>query len=199
MDITWLGENSFKINDEIIDVLVNPMTKTFDKSAISENTIFVNTDSSDDIENKQTRVESPGEYEISNASIHGVANSVIKDQDRSISTCYRIESRGLSVAVIGMIGSQLDSEALSVLSSSHAVVFSPDNSNIDSEILANTIRSIEPRKIIISGYDKSSGKPSKNLDGIIKDFGVKDFEPKGKASFTLSSLGDSQEIIILEK
>ena len=196
MDITWLGENSFKINDELIDVLVNPKSKTLDKSSISENTIFVNTDSSDDIENKQTRVESPGEYEISNASIHGVANSVIKDQDRSISTCYRIESRGLSVAV--MIGSQLDSEALSVLSSSHAVVFSPDNSNIDSEILANTIRSIEPRKIIISGYDKSSGKPSKNLDGIIKVFGVKDFEPKGKASFTLSSLGDSQEIIILE-
>ena len=86
-----------------------------------------------------------------------------------------------------MIGSQLDSEALSVLASSHAVVFSPENSNIDSEILANTIRSIEPRKIIISGYDKSSKKPSKNLDGIIKVLGVKDFEPKGKASFTLSS------------
>ena len=198
MDITWLGENSFKINDEIIDVLVNPKTKTIDKSSISENTIFVNTDSSDDIENNQTRVETPGEYEISNASIFGVANSVIKDQDRGISTCFRIESRGLSVAVIGMIGSQLDSEALSVLSSSHAVVFSPDNSNIDSEILANTIRSIESRKIIISGYDKSSGKPSKSLDGIIKVFGVKDFEPKSKASFTLSSLGDSQEIIILE-
>ena len=198
MDITWLGENSFKINDEIIDVLVNPKTKTIDKSSISENTIFVNTDSSDDIENNQTRVETPGEYEISNASIFGVANSVINNQDRAISTCYRIESRGLSVAVIGMIGSQLDSEALSVLSSSHAVVFSPDNSNIDSEILANTIRSIESRKIIISGYDKSSGKPSKSLDGIIKVFGVKDFEPKSKASFTLSSLGDSQEIIILE-
>ena len=85
-----------------------------------------------------------------------------------------------------------------MLSSSNAVVFSPDNSNIDSEILANTIRSIESRKIIISGYDKSSGKPSKSLDGIIKVFGVKDFEPKSKASFTLSSLGDSQEIIILE-
>ena len=198
MEITWLGQNSFKINDEIIDVLVNPKTKTIDKSSISENTIFVNTDSSDDIENNQTRVETPGEYEISNASIFGVANSVIKDQDRGISTCFRIESRGLSVAVIGMIGSQLDSEALSVLSSSHAVVFSPDNSNIDSEILANTIRSIESRKIIISGYDKSSGKPSKSLDGIIKVFGVKDFEPKSKASFTLSSLGDSQEIIILE-
>ena len=199
MDITWLGENTFKINDEIIDVLVNPNTKTFDKSLISENTLIVCTDPTDEIDSTQTKVESPGEYEINNASIHGVANSVLKDQDRSISTCYKIESRGLSVGVIGMIGSPLDSEALSVLASSHAVVFSPENTNVDAEILVNTIRSIEPRKIIISGFDKSSSKPSKNLDAIIKVLGVKDFEPRSKASFTLSSLGDSQEIIILEK
>ena len=197
MDISWLGQSSFRINDEIIDVLVNP-EDNIDKSSLSDNTLIVNTDNSENMTLNITKVDSPGEYEINNASIHGVANSVIKDQDRSISTCYRIESRGLSVAVIGMIGSQLDSAALSVLSSSHAVVFSPDNSNIDSEILANTIRSIEPRKIIISGYDKSSGKPSKNLDGIIKVFGVKDFEPKGKASFSISSFGDTQEVIILE-
>ena len=198
MDITWLGDNSFKISDEIIDVVVNP-TKNFDSSLLSDKTVIVCTESENQYESKTSKVQTPGEYEINDASIHGVANSIIKDQDRSISTCYRIESRGLSVAVIGMIGSSLDSEALSVLSSSHAVVFSPDNSNIDSEILANSIRSIEPRKIIISGFDKSSSKPSKNLDAIIKVLGVKDFEPRSKASFTLSSLGDSQEIIILEK
>tara|TARA_B100000686_G_scaffold232442_1_gene240052 strand:- start:444 stop:1040 length:597 start_codon:yes stop_codon:yes gene_type:complete len=198
MDISWLGQSSFRINDEIIDVLVNP-EDNIDKSLLSDNTLIVNTDNSENMTLNITKVDSPGEYEINNASIHGVANSVIKDQDRSISTCYRIESRGLSVAVIGMIGSPLDSEALSVLGSSHAVVFSPENTNVDAEILANTIRSIEPRKIIISGFNKSSSKPSKNLDAIIKVLGVKDFEPKSKASFTLSSLGDSQEIIILEK
>ena len=122
MDITWLGENSFKINDDIIDVLVNPNKNTFDKSSISESTLIVETDQSSDLDTNQTKVNSPGEYEINNASIHGVANSIVKDQDRSISTCYKIESRGLSIAVIGMIGSSLDSEALSVLSSSHAVV-----------------------------------------------------------------------------
>ena len=198
MDISWLGQSSFRINDEIIDVLVNP-EDNIDKSLLSDNTLIVNTDNSENMTLNITKVDSPGEYEINNASIHGVANSVIKDQDRSISTCYRIESRGLSVAVIGMIGSPLDSEALSVLGSSHAVVFSPENTNVDAEILVNTIRSIEPRKIIISGFNKSSSKPSKNLDAIIKVLGVKDFEPKSKASFTLSSLGDSQEIIILEK
>tara|TARA_Y100001970_G_scaffold266127_1_gene354436 strand:+ start:1129 stop:1725 length:597 start_codon:yes stop_codon:yes gene_type:complete len=198
MDISWLGQSSFRINDDIIDLLVNP-EDNIDKSLLSDNTLIVNTDNSENMTLNITKVDSPGEYEINNASIHGVANSVIKDQDRSISTCYRIESRGLSVAVIGMIGSPLDSEALSVLGSSHAVVFSPENTNVDAEILANTIRSIEPRKIIISGFNKSSSKPSKNLDAIIKVLGVKDFEPKSKASFTLSSLGDSQEIIILEK
>ena len=198
MDISWLGQSSFRINDEIIDVLVNP-EDNIDKSLLSDNTLIVNTDNSENITLNITQVDSPGEYEINNTSIHGVANSVIKDQDRSISTCYRIESRGLSVAVIGMIGSPLDPEALSVLGSSHAVVFSPENTNVDAEILANTIRSIEPRKIIISGFNKSSSKPSKNLDAIIKVLGVKDFEPRSKASFTLSSLGDSQEIIILEK
>ena len=199
MDITWLGKNSFKINDELIDVIVNPTNETFDESNATDNTVLINTDISDLYESQITKVDSPGEYELNNTSIHGVANSVTKDNQRSISTCYRIESRGLSVAVIGMIGSPLDSEALSVLASSHAVVFSPENTNVDAEILVNTIRSIEPRKIIISGFDKSSSKPSKNLDAIIKVLGVKDFEPRSKASFTLSSLGDSQEIIILEK
>ena len=57
MDITWLGENTFKINDEIIDVLINPNTKTFDKSLISENTLIVCTDPTDEIDSTQTKVE----------------------------------------------------------------------------------------------------------------------------------------------
>ena len=36
------------------------------------------------------------------------------------------------------------------------------------------------------------------LDSIIRVLGLKDYEPKTKASFTMSSLGESQEIIILE-
>jgi hypothetical protein len=198
MDITWLGENSFKINDGIIHIFVNPTSETVPKESLTDDTVLIFTEPNNDFQTKLVKVDSPGEYEINNASIHGVANSVIKEQDRFISTCYRIESRGLSIAVIGMIGSPFDSETLSVLASSHVVLFSPDNKNVDSEILANTIRSIEPRKILISGFDKSDKKPSKNLEAIIKVLGIKEYEPKNKASFTISSFADSQEIIILE-
>tara|TARA_Y100000768_G_scaffold386351_1_gene374556 strand:+ start:1126 stop:1725 length:600 start_codon:yes stop_codon:yes gene_type:complete len=199
MDITWLGDKSFTISDELINVIVNPTDSTVDSSIINDDTVLIYTEQGLEYNSKLTTVNSPGEYEINNASIHGVANAVTSNDNRSISTCYRIESRGLSIAVVGMIGSAFDSEALSVLASSHVILFSPDNSNVDSEILANTIRSIEPRKIIISGYDKSSSKPSKSLESIIKVLGLKDYEPKNKASFTISSFGDSQETIILEK
>ena len=100
--------------------------------------------------------------------------------------------------MIGMIGSSFDSEALSVLTSSSIVIFSPDNTNIDSEILANTIRSLDTKKILMSGYDKNTATSSKGLEGIIKVLGIKDFEPKNKVSVTLGNLGDVQEIIILE-
>ena len=199
MDITWLGDKSFTISDELINIIVNPTDSTVDSSIITDDTVLIYTEQGLEYNSKLTTVNSPGEYEINNASIHGVANAVTTNDNRSISTCYRIESRGLSIAVVGMIGSAFDSEALSVLASSHVILFSPDNSNVDSEILANTIRSIEPRKIIISGYDKSSSKPSKSLESIIKVLGLKDYEPKNKASFTISSFGDSQETIILEK
>ena len=198
MDITWLGDNSFKINDGVIDVIINPSKETVDTNILTEDTVMLCTELNNDYQTNLSKIDSPGEFEINNASIHGIANAVRKDDNRFISTCYRIESRGLSVAVVGMIGSQFDSEALSVLASSHVVLFSPDNSNIDAEILANTIRSIEPRKIIISGFDKNAKKSSNSLDSIIKVLGVKDFEAKSKASFTMSSFGDSQEIIILE-
>ena len=198
MDISWLGEKSFLISDEIINVIVNPNGANFDSSIINENTVFVSTDVNSSYSTDSPIVDSPGEYEINNVSITGVANGMVKSDEKMITNCFKLESRGLSIAIIGDIGTQLDSEALSALSSSHAVVFSPDNKNIDSEILANTIRSLETRKILISGYDKNSQKSSNGLESINKVLGIKEFESKNKASFTLSNIGDIQEIIILE-
>ena len=198
MDISWLGKNSFLISDEIINVIVNPNGANFDSSIINENTVFISTEVNTDYSTDSPVVDSPGEYEINNVSITGVANGMVKSDEKMISISYKLESRGLSIAIIGDIGAQLDSEAFSVLSSSQAVLFSPDNNNIDSEILANTIRSLETRKILISGFDKNSKKSSQGLESINKVLGLKDFESKNKASFTLSNLGDTQEIIILE-
>ena len=193
MDITWLGNNSFFISDELVSIVVNPDDSILGSSLINENSVVISTESK-----SSYSTNLPVEYEVNNLSIFGVANGILKSGEKLVSTCFKLESRGLSVAVVGNIGGPFDSEALSGLSSSHAVVFSPDNNNIDAEILVNAIRSLETKKIIISGFDKNSAKSSPGLDSVNKVLGVKDFESKNKASFTLNNLGDSQEIIILE-
>jgi len=198
MDISWLGKNSFRVSDELIDVIINPDNEDIDSSSYNENTVLVCTDNHELFSSDLTVVDSPGEYEVNDLSIFGVANAIINDQEKRISTCYKLESRGLSVAIVGMIGSPFDSETLSVLTSSSIVIFSPDNNNIDSESLSNIIRSLDTKKILISGFDKNSSSSSKGLDAIIKVLGIKDFEPKNKVSFNISNLGDVQEIIILE-
>ena len=198
MDITWLGNNSFFISDELVSIVVNPDDSILSSSLINENSVVIATESQSSYSTNFPVVDSPGEYEVNNLSIFGVANGILKSSEKLVSTCFKLESRGLSVAVVGNIGGPFDSEALSGLSSSHAVVFSPDNNNIDAEILVNAIRSLETKKIIISGFDKNSAKSSPGLDSVNKVLGVKDFESRNKASFTLNNLGDSQEIIILE-
>ena len=177
-DISWLGNKSFMISDEIISVVVNPNDSILSSSEINENTVIISTNSSDSLSSDLPIVDSPGEYEVNNVSIIGIANAIVKPDEKMITTCYKLESRGLSVVIIGDIGTPFDSETLSALSSSHAVLFSPDNNNIDSEILANTIRSLETRKILISGYDKDSKKSSSGLESINKVLGIKEFEPK---------------------
>ena len=44
MDISWLGENSFLISDEIVNVIVNPNSANLDTSIINENTVFISTE-----------------------------------------------------------------------------------------------------------------------------------------------------------
>ena len=198
MDVTWLGNNAFQISDDLINVLINPSKDLIKNISPPENTVILFTQKEHDEIGSLTFIDSPGENEINNVSVFGVANVIENEENKSICTCYRIESRTLSIDVIGTIGSDFDSQALTTLASPHAVVFSPDNSNIDAEILGNTVRSLEPRKILISGYDKTKSVPSKSLNEIINVFGLKDYEPKSKSSFTISNLGDVQEIIILE-
>ena len=69
MDISWLGENSFLISDEIVNVIVNPNSSNLDASIINENTVFISTELNTSYSTDSPIVDSPGEYEINNVSV----------------------------------------------------------------------------------------------------------------------------------
>ena len=48
MDISWLGKNSYRISDELVDVIVNPDNNDIDTSSFTENTVLISTDNDKD-------------------------------------------------------------------------------------------------------------------------------------------------------
>ena len=60
MDISWLGENTFLISDEIINVIVNPNDINLDTSIINENTVFISTELNSSYSTDSPIVDSPG-------------------------------------------------------------------------------------------------------------------------------------------
>ena len=45
MDITWLGNNSFFISDELVSIVVNPDDSILGSSLINENSVVIATES----------------------------------------------------------------------------------------------------------------------------------------------------------
>ena len=62
MDITWLGDNSFLISDELINVLVNPNDSTLGSSITNDNSLILSTDSHESYSTDLPVVNSPGEF-----------------------------------------------------------------------------------------------------------------------------------------
>jgi hypothetical protein len=84
MDIAWLGKKSFRISDELVDVIINPDNNDIDSSTFTENTVLISTDANREFQSSLTVVDSPGEYEVNNLSIFGVANAIVNDQSKSL-------------------------------------------------------------------------------------------------------------------
>ena len=87
MDISWLGQSSFRINDEIIDILVNP-EDNIDKSLLSDNTLIVNTDNSGYEAYKKARAEarrkdrSLKELQDEVAELKQLVKSLVQKEDK---------------------------------------------------------------------------------------------------------------------
>ena len=110
MEISWLGNKSFLVTDEVINVFINPDESTIDPSLLNDSTVFISTEINDSYSGKFPLIDSPGEYEINNVSITGIANGIVKADNKMITTCFKLESRGLSLVVVGDIGTSFDSE-----------------------------------------------------------------------------------------
>jgi len=125
------------------------------------------------------KIDRPGEYEISNCSVRGVAarrHSELTDNLLN-STIYRLDIEGLSVAILGHIDPNLSEDQLETLGVIDILVIPVGNGGytIDPKSAVDLIRKIDPKVVVPTHYAEEGINyevPQLSLDEFVKELGA---------------------------
>jgi L-ascorbate metabolism protein UlaG (beta-lactamase superfamily) len=149
-------------------------------------------------------INGPGEYEISEVSIRGIAaKSHIEEKGLGV-TMYSIKIDDFSIGILGHINSDLSDSQLEELGVIDVLVvpIGGHGYTLDAEEAASVIRKIEPKIIIPTHYADEGLKyevPQADVEEFLKAVGIS--EPEYRESLVLKEkeIGDKSKTIILKR
>lgn len=124
-------------------------------------------------------VDGPGEYEVHNCSVKGVAARVHSKPSDSPkeATMYRLDFEDFSVAVLGHVQANLTEEELEILGVVDVLVL-PVGGNgysIEPKEAANLVKTIEPKAVVPTHYSEDGVNyevPQLPLSEFLKELGA---------------------------
>ena len=200
MEIRWLGNFTFEVRSSVGVVIVDYEGKLPTSTKVKDaNTVFVysSDDDEDHVSNDFQVLTGPGEYEIGGLSIRGVATPADDPAiSKKINTVYIVDADGLQVAALGNPGSQPSAQSVQQISKVDVLIINTESQGLEPDELSNAIRNLEPKIVVPSGYDSQLGKPSTEMQRLLTELGVKEFEATARVAVTKSGLPDERTIIV---
>ena len=146
-------------------------------------------------------VKGPGEYEISNVLIIGIAtyHDSIKGQSRGKNTAYLMEIDGISVCHLGDIRHVLNDEQVEEMGNVDVLLLPVGGVNtINAALAAEIIRKIEPKAVIPMHYKTPIlDRDLDPVENFLKEMGMGQVEPRPKLSVSRSNLPLSTQVFVL--
>ena len=200
MEIRWLGNFTFEVRSSVGVVIVDYEGKLPNPTKVKDaNTVFLysSDDDEDHVSNDFQVLTGPGEYEIGGLSIRGVATPADDPAiSKKINTVYIVDADGLQVAALGNPGSQPSAQSVQQISKVDVLIINTESQGLEPDELSNAIRNLEPKIVVPSGYDSQLGKPSREMQRLLTELGVKEFEATARVTVTKSGLPDERTIIV---
>ncbi len=208
MDITWLGHSCFQLRGKNVTLVTDPFSPQFGDSTrlskISASIITVSHDSPGHnyaqglpaVNGKVPRVvRSPGEYEISDVLITGVAAHGDSKQGRN--TIYIIHIDDIAVCHLGNLGQALRDDQLEEVADADVLLLpigGEQNINVSQAI--EVIGQVEPRIVIPMHYrpdtvDETSEEQTNPLAKFCREMGVDRSNVQSKLTVTRNTLANA--------
>lgn len=182
LDIEYKGGNTIVFGTKALDVVADADRSVFgQKSENVKSKLELATEArlatyGDDA---RLTIEGPGEYEVGDFSIKGVAaqRHLDTEADEKKSTMYRIEINGIRIALLGNVAPKLDEDQLEGLGIVDILVLPVGGGGytLDATSAAALVRQIEPRAVVPIHYADSALSyevPQDTLETFTKELGA---------------------------
>jgi L-ascorbate metabolism protein UlaG (beta-lactamase superfamily) len=210
MNIQWLGHSCFRIEGNRSTIITDPYSPSLGYS-LGEPTADIVTVSHQHpghsyiqgISGKPRLIASPGEYEISDVFILGVAtfHDGVRGKEKGKNIAYVIEMEEISICHLGDLGHVLAAEQVEEINDVDVLLLPVGGvATINAPVAAQVVRQLEP-KVVVPMHYKTPAPIDWDLepvDKFLKEIGVKGVSPQPKLSLSKSNLPLSMQVFLLE-
>jgi len=209
MEIQYYGGNCVKISTKKVSIVIDDNIKELGGTQVSKPTDIVLTTSRAAKGAKQVGqiiIDGPGEYEISNASIIGIAaRAHIDEDDKKNATIFKVVVDDVRIAVVGHIYPDLSEEQLENIGVVDILIIPVGGHGftLDTVGALKVIKKIEPKIIIPTNYDDTKltyPVPAVNLEDALKGLSMEPKETVPKLKIKGADLlTDQAQLVVLER
>lgn len=150
-------------------------------------------------------IDQPGEYEVSDTSIQGIATRAhIDEAGKQSVTIFKIISEDIRVVVLGHVYPELNDAQLEAIGAVDILIV-PVGGNgytLDGVEALKLIKKIEPKLVIPTHYADKAVKyevPAAILEDALKDLAMEPKETVPKLKLKVSDLPVDMQLIVLER
>jgi len=207
MEISWLGHSCFQLRGKNVTLITDPFSPQLGHSLGEVNAPIVTISHNHPghnyaggIDGDPRVVRGPGEYEISDVLITGVASyhDNKHGQELGRNTIYIIHMDDLVICHLGDLGHVLQEEQLEEVADADMLLVPIGGQHtINAAQAAEVISQVEPRIVIPMHYSPPIDDTPNPLDKFCREMGIEAINPQPKLSITRSALPAETQVVIL--
>jgi L-ascorbate metabolism protein UlaG (beta-lactamase superfamily) len=206
MDLQFYGANCLSISHKGARIVIDDNLAELDAKSITKpDDVALFTAQSHDEPNARLIFDSPGEYEVSDVSVVGIAAQAhIDEPGKLTATIFKLVFGEYSILITGHIDPKLSDKQLEAIGQVDVLVV-PVGGNgytTDPTGALQIIKAIEPKLIIPTHYADKALKfpvPQQELGQALKELAMEPKETVTKLRLKPNELTDVTQLIILER
>jgi L-ascorbate metabolism protein UlaG (beta-lactamase superfamily) len=207
MELQYFGANCIKVatkkatltvDDNLSELGLKNVTKAGDIA------LFSGPHGDPTVETKLV-IDQPGEYEVSDISIKGIAvRAHIEKADKKDASIFKIIADDVRLAIVGHIYPELSDAQLEAIGTVDVLIIPVGGSGytLDAIGALKIIKKIEPKMVIPVHYADKAVKypvPQQDLETAVKELAMEPKETVDKLKIKPADLTDAMQLVILSR